>query len=283
MTTADFTRFRSRLRLTGTMRLDTSLRVGAGDTDNIAAADITVIKDATGRPYIPGSSFKGVLRSYVESLLRAISDDEQKSACLCVTQIDGKADGCPTTRDPKILGKQLEEEITDRDAFFLTKSCRACQVFGSPWLASKVLMSDLPVTGEWLGRYQVRDGVGIDRDTETASEGLLYSFEAVPAGTDFACEILIENASEAEQGLVLLGLRAFEHGLIRLGGATSRGLGRVTLKWHLNPECYEVNADPKASGDPKQLFDFIATGKGAPLTTEAIDKKIAAFRKEIGV
>jgi CRISPR-associated RAMP protein (TIGR02581 family) len=263
------------------LQLDTSLRIGGGDTSNIVAADITVVKDASGKPYIPGSSFKGVLRSQVESLLRTINEDW---ACLCVTERKEVNDGCPTTRDREKWNETRErlERGGKLDQYVLENSCRACQVFGSPWLASKVLVSDMAVKGEWWGHYQIRDGVAIDRDTGTAGEGLLYSFEAVPAGTEFSCEILVENASEAEQGLVLLGLRAVEHGLVRLGGATSRGLGRVRLRWDLNPECYEVNADPEAGGGPGQLLDYLATGKGTPLTMDAMNTKIAAFRKKAG-
>lgn len=279
MRTADFTRFGSRLYLSGTLTLTTALRIGAGDVDNIASADIAVVKDATGRPYIPGSSFKGVLRSYLEGLMRAINPSPS-FACECVTPRKGNNEGCPTTRDGRAweeLREKLMEEGTPFDEFVLTESCHVCQVFGSPWLSSKVLVSDLPVAGEWLGRYQVRDGVAIDRDTGTAGEGLLYSFEAVPTGTEFRCEILIENASNAEQGMVLLGLRAFEQGLGRLGGATSRGLGRVQLAWNW-PECYELHAEK-----PGRLLDFLLTGRGDPFDEKAAQEKMVAFRKEIGV
>jgi CRISPR/Cas system CSM-associated protein Csm3 (group 7 of RAMP superfamily) len=64
----------------------------------------------------------------------------------------------------------------------------------------------------WFDHYLTRDGVGIDRDTETAAEGLKYDFEAVPSGTEFEFEMVIENASEAELGVALLGLREFELG-----------------------------------------------------------------------
>lgn len=63
---------------------------------------------------------------------------------------------------------------------------------------------------QWYGAYQVRHGVSIERDTETAADGRLYTTEVVPAGTRFHCEVIVENGSDADQGLVLLGLRAFE-------------------------------------------------------------------------
>jgi len=92
------------------------------------------------------------------------------------------------------------------------------------------MVRDLPVVPEtWFDHYLVRDGVAIDRDTETAAEGLKYDFEAVPSGVGFRFEMVIENASDAELGLALLGLREFEMGNVALGGAASRGLGSVKL------------------------------------------------------
>lgn len=292
----DFTRFHNRLVLKGTLRLETPLRIGTGRAGDATMADITVVKDAAGAPYIPGSSFKGVLRSHLEAVLRAINEDY---ACLCVTERKGENTGCPTTRDSKLLGEQIEalkrEIAVDKkpadalDAFFFDQSCWVCQVFGSPWLASKVQIKDLLVKGEWLGRYQLRDGVAIDRDTETASEGKLYTFEAVPAGTEFTCEIIIENADEAEQGMVLLGLKAFEPkplqgseekgrfeaGRVCLGGGRSRGLGRVSLTWD---ECWEVDGT-----NPTALLNYLITGEAKKLDPIALDDKISAFRRKLGV
>ncbi len=285
MSALDFTRFHSRLRLSGRLRLETSLRVGSGGGgDAGGTADITVVKDVTGAPYIPGSSFKGALRAHLEGVLRAIN---QEYACLCVTIRKGATDGCPTTRDPQKewpdlepLKKAIEQsraDSSDLDDFYFSKSCKVCRVFGSPHLASKVFVRDLalPDGEEWLGRYQIRDGVAIDRDTETASEGKLYSFEAVPAGTEFACEIIVENASVAEQGMVLLGLKGFEAGRVPLGGARSRGLGRVHLEWE---QCEEVDG-----GDPTALLDYLMTGQAQPLDAAGLDRKIEAFRRELGV
>ncbi|MCZ7672180.1 MAG: RAMP superfamily CRISPR-associated protein [Chloroflexi bacterium] len=100
MRTNDFARFNGRLTIQGILELVTPLRIGAGGSDDMGTADITVVKDALGYPYIPGSSFKGVLRSQVESLLRTMNEE---LACLCVTFADydddppGSQPHCPTT------------------------------------------------------------------------------------------------------------------------------------------------------------------------------------------
>src|SRR5262245_33061910 len=115
MSTQDFTRFHSRLRLLATLRLNTSFRIGAGrGLDFATGTDLSVVKDATGAPYIPGSSFKGVLRSHAEALLRTINE---AYACLCVTEREGENSGCPTTRDSKLLREAIEglqEEIRQK-------------------------------------------------------------------------------------------------------------------------------------------------------------------------
>ena len=285
MATNDFSRFYGRLQINGQLQLKTPLRIGAGRNDDLGTADITVVKDALGRPYIPGSSFKGVLRSQIEMILRTI---DEKLACLCVT--DEKGHTCPTTKSRRMEEGQeksdydvlLEETFHgDEDAMYLDGTCRVCQVFGSHGLASKVIIPDLRLSDEdmdergvWQGRYQVRHGVSIDRDTETAAEGRLYTGEAVPAGTRFTCEIIIENGSQADQGLVLLGLRAFEQGRVTLGGAASRGLGQVQLAI---TGCEEVSADPA------QLIDYLVDGRGTDVDEDGRLQKIGALRRELGV
>jgi CRISPR/Cas system CSM-associated protein Csm3 (group 7 of RAMP superfamily) len=81
----------------------------------------------------------------------------------------------------------------------------------------------------WFGQYQARDGVAIDRDTETAADGKLYDFQVVPGGTPFTFKAIVENAEPWQLGLLMLGLHQFETEQIPLGGGRSRGLGIVRL------------------------------------------------------
>jgi CRISPR/Cas system CSM-associated protein Csm3 (group 7 of RAMP superfamily) len=104
-------------------------------------------------------------------------------------------------------------------------------LFGSPWIASKFQVRDLTVQPEaWFGQYQERDGVAIDRDTETAADGKLYDYQVVPAATPFDFKAVVENAHDWELGLLMIGLHQFETEQIPLGGGRSRGLGVVKLK-----------------------------------------------------
>src|SRR5689334_20300868 len=80
-----FKTLQSRLHFHGALVARTGLRIGAGRDTDVAGHDLPVMRDPNGRPFIPGSSFKGVLRAQIESLLRSLSDDaeyqRQKLAC----------------------------------------------------------------------------------------------------------------------------------------------------------------------------------------------------------
>ena len=91
-------------------------------------------------------------------------------------------------------------------------------------------------TDLWFDQYQQRDGVAIDRDTETASEGKLYDYEVVPAGVLFDFHAIVDNAKPWQLGMLYVGLTAFKKGELTIGGGSSRGLGLIQLS--LNSEDY---------------------------------------------
>lgn len=214
--------FKSRLELSGTLTTVTALRISQGRSTEPIGSDLPVVKDALGRPFIPGSSFKGALRSRLESFVRGINSQEA---------IDPSELVGPTKmrwlKDQKKLYENNDAALT---AALLEETDLVSQVFGSPWIAGKFQVRDLTVMPDlWFGQYQERDGVSIDRDTETASDGKLYDFQVVPAGTPFEFKAVVENAEDWELGLLMIGLHQFETQQIPLGGGRSRGLGVVQL------------------------------------------------------
>ncbi|KAM3091378.1 CRISPR-associated RAMP protein Csx7 [Phormidesmis sp. 146-35] len=221
-----FNVFKNRLEITGTLTTVTALRVGAGKSTDPIGSDLPVIKDALRRPLIPGSSFKGALRSRLESFLRGIDLNFARDPSELV--------------DPKITAwlKDLKDEYKEAEnkddksltEKILERTDLVSLVFGAPWLAGKLQVRDLTVVPEiWFGQYQERNGVAIERDTETASSGKLYDFQVVPAGTPFQFQAVIENAEDWELGLLLVGLYQLETEQLPLGGGRSRGLGVVKL------------------------------------------------------
>lgn len=223
-----FDTFKNRLELTGNLTTITALKIGAGRSIEVTDPDVPVIKDANGHPLIPGSSFKGALRSRLESFLRGIdpefahdpSELSSSSWMNQVKEIKKSAEAIKNDHDRDIRITTQLTGITDK----------ASLLFGSPWLAGKVQIRDLTVQeGNWFGQYQERDGVAIDRDTETAADKRKYDFQVVPAGTIFDFKAAAENLEDAELGLLMLGLTQFENEMIPLGGGRSRGLGVVKL------------------------------------------------------
>ncbi|NEP17847.1 MAG: CRISPR-associated RAMP protein [Leptolyngbya sp. SIO4C1] len=240
--------FKNRLEITGTLITVTALRISQGRSNEPIGSDLPVVKDALGQPLIPGSSFKGAMRSRLESFLRGIAPR--------------------LARDPSELTsphlndevKRLKEVHADNDAALTDALAHltdaASSLFGAPWQASKFQVRDLTVDPDtWFGQYQERDGVSIERDTETAADGRLYDFQVVPAGTSFDFKAIVENAEDWELGLLMVGLHQFETEQIPLGGGCSRGLGVVrlegtALRW------VDVRS-PDGTPDPDQVRDYM--------------------------
>lgn len=229
-----FDTFKNRLEITGTLTTVTALRISAGRSTEPIGSDLPVIKDALGRPLIPGSSFKGALRSRLESFLRGIDPNLAEDPANYTT----------STRNNQV--KAFKEKYKNND-LNLTQELIGItddigSLFGTPWMASKFQVRDLTVQPDaWFGQYQERDGVAIDRDTETAADGKLYDYQVVPAATPFDFKAVVENAHDWELGLLMIGLHQFETEQIPLGGGRSRGLGVVKLeidkmRWFDYPE-----------------------------------------------
>jgi CRISPR-associated RAMP protein (TIGR02581 family) len=218
--------FKNRLEITGKLTTITALRISAGRSSEPIGSDLPVIKDVLGNPFIPGSSFKGALRSRLESFLRGILGDDRQF----VANPANEKEWSITSDEMKNIKKRFSKNDDLLTKEIISNTDLISLLFGSPWIASKFQVRDLTVIADnWFGQYQERDGVAIDRDTETAADGKLYNYQVVPAGTDFQFKAVVENADEWELGLLMIGLHQFETAQIPLGGGKSRGLGIVEL------------------------------------------------------
>jgi CRISPR-associated RAMP protein (TIGR02581 family) len=207
------------------MTTETALHIGSGWGD--ARTDATVVKDLHGHPLIPGSSLKGALRSAVEQLVVSVLGVSscQLSDAAGVRCISTDADWLQAYNELRSRG------VTEADllAFLDGRVCDTCHLFGSVATASRLTVSDLPLATQDYAT-EVRHGVGIDRDTETAREGVKFDFETVPSSRSFSLEMTLDAPSEKDLGLLAAGLRELELGMIPLGGNTSRGPGRCRLE-----------------------------------------------------
>lgn len=256
--------FSGRLEVTATLRCTTALRIGAGGESSIpSATDLPVMRTAGGEPFIPGSSLRGVVRAYIERIVRSLEPQpgDGKGAC---DPLDLQN---PCTRAKSNDKKPSVDEVCNG-------SCRVCRVFGNTRLASRVRFADLPCAGAWA--VEVRDGVAIDRETETVSGGKKYDFEVVPAGTTFAMRVTADNLDAEEKGLLWLGLRELRDGHVQVGGGKGRGLGWVKLE---DVAIREVDAS-----DREALMDYILQGRMASLEASQadgwLDKLWEAMRRD---
>jgi CRISPR-associated RAMP protein (TIGR02581 family) len=272
--------FKNRLEITGTLSTVTALRISAGRSTEPIGTDLPVIKDALGRLLIPGSSFKGALRSRLESFLRGVLGDDRKLVANPAIEEEWSIDK-HEIKDFKEQFKNNDLELTN---VILANTDLVSRLFGSPWLASKFQVRDLTVLPDtWFGQYQERDGVAIDRDTETSADGKLYDFQVVPAGTPFEFRAVVENAEDWELGLLMIGLHQFETEQIPLGGGRSRGLGVVRLdidqlRW------FDVEDDPVRLIDYlKKLVngDITAYVNGENLKPDWTEALIAHLRETV--
>lgn len=232
--------FYNRFLIEGDLVAVTPIHIGAPETDFVpAAVDKNVIKDGLGRPFIPGSSLKGALRSFAEKLVRAgflFGVEEGRKTCSVV-------------EEPCLGRGNLMHRSADDIAEQL---CVCCRVFGSPHYSGKVYFNDVMVDDSWENRFDLRTGVGIGRDSGTAQDSVLYDFEAVPAGTRFKLRISADNLAEDELKLITVLLVALKNGDIPIGGLTTRGLGGIRLE---GGRVYKV--------DEKNLLQYLLRRSGS--------------------
>lgn len=227
---------RNRYLFTGRIEMQTALHIGGGRI-TLSHSDSPVVLTPDEKPFIPGSSFKGALRSTVEKLVPNLPGLRTCGLSTKEDEIDplreGKADWCPTAHQAALIKRRRdlsEQDIQKQLEKERENLCHTCQLFGSQYTAARVNINDLYVVEEaWSGIIQIRDGVAIDRDSEKAKDRLKYDFEVVPAQAVFDLAITLENATPQDLQLICVGLSEFAHGFGTIGGKRSRGLGACRL------------------------------------------------------
>lgn len=148
-----FARFKNRLEITGILHTVTALRVSAGRSLEPIGSDLPVIKDALGRPLIPGSSFKGALRSRLESFLRGVFSE------IDADQLRHLVANPANENEWSITSKEMQgfkNSYSDRQLtqVIIEHTDLVSLVFGSPWLSSKFQVRDLTIfdpENNWFG------------------------------------------------------------------------------------------------------------------------------------
>jgi CRISPR-associated protein Csm3 len=225
----------TRLRLVGKLMLDgemnclTGLHIGAGKGAlDIGGADNPVVKDAFGRPYVPGSSLRGKLRSLLEQSTGQASSESlvylsrRKGQEVRIHQSDEPGDeiGLLFGRNPgrmeKVDGGTLEHSAPTPARLTV-------------YDAQLDLASITPQMRENLDDEltEVKGENAIDRINAQANPRTL---ERAPAGArfqvrlvlDILCTEDVELVAKVMESLLLLEDDA-------LGGGGSRGSGRIAF------------------------------------------------------
>lgn len=237
--------------ISGQIQLLTPLHIGSGYMSH--DTDAVVMKDSIGNPIIPGSSLKGVIRTTAERLHYLIFEKsfDKKEVCYLGEDDCNRPNPSDLKTYSDLAGKMNEAKIEE---WIDEKVCPICQLFGSNFRASKVMISDSTLTKESIKEEDktfVRHSVSIDRETGAAKDGAKYDFEVVNKDLTFNFEMELENVTKDELKLILVVLNEMKNERIQLGGNIARGLGKVKL---INDSVLEYDFSNMENQDIKKQF-----------------------------
>ena len=230
--------FLNRYRFTGTLKTLSPLHIGTGESSvEFYSADerkkilekmekipevSTIIKDFNKKPLIPGSSLRGVMRHWLLGILAGFGDQWAKNR-------NYEADTLTELSQEEQLAK-VKGEFSWLEL-----------LFGTPFHEGKIEVWDaqcktksLSAPDSMLGwnpqsLTYIETSVAIDSATGTALDNLLYKTEIVPPGVEFEFNLVSQNLTDFEIGLILLALQGFNSSIypIQIGARNGRGYGRM--------------------------------------------------------
>lgn len=230
----DFT-FQERIFATGTIQVLTGMHIGGNSTEmGIGGADSIVVRDPlTNRPYIPGSSLRGKMRSLMERLRGEMSIKFKNSKDIITSTQEltselAKGNGLdsagpasnPSQVSAKLFGVSIDKQQQENPVpqRLVVRDAKLAN-----WeILEKAKNTDMPLT-------EVKTEVAIDRITSKANP---RQIERVPAGADFSFDFVL-NLYGSDDENEFLGYLFQCMQLLQddyLGGHGSRGYGRVLFK-----------------------------------------------------
>jgi len=263
-----------KLILEGELHCETGLHIGAGKGSlEIGGSDNPVVKDASGHPYIPGSSLRGKIRSLLEQFSGVAIPSEmvylsrRKGQEVRIHQSDRPDDdicllfGRNAGRMERVTGEPLDSH---------NASPARLAVFDAPLEMNSITAPMRENLDDEL--TEVKSENAIDRITSQANPRTL---ERVPAGARFRVRFIMDVLCEEDAplfGQFVQGLRLLEDDA--LGGGGSRGSGRVRLSnlklvWR-NREYYAAGAEEKEliAGADVAALQKLVTGSAMSFVKE---------------
>ncbi len=190
---------------------------GAESSLAIGGVDNVVIRDPlSGRPYIPGSSLKGKMRSQMEKFHGLLQN--------------------------RRIGQEVRIHTCDNEKDYA--QCIVCHIYGLPGemgfsTSTRLVVRDVPLTEESVQRLEtaktdlpfteVKWEAAIDRVTSAATP---RQMERVPAGAVFGPAELVYSIYDRDDIArfknVVEGMQLLEDDY--LGGSGSRGSGKIAFR-----------------------------------------------------
>jgi CRISPR/Cas system CSM-associated protein Csm3 (group 7 of RAMP superfamily) len=170
--------------------------------------------------YIPGSSLKGVIRSRSEQIVRSLGLNVDEFTDFSLHNRKSR-----TFRDYDQAGKGSQ---------FWREICSITRLFGSNTVAARIKIPDFyPRTP--VNTLPVRQMVAIDR--RSGSSANTFTMEVAPAFVDnepllFEGEFYFQNFERWQLGLLAIVLKEMDDGLLPVGFASGRGLGRMRVRYN---------------------------------------------------
>ncbi|MBS7657679.1 MAG: CRISPR-associated RAMP protein Csx7 [Candidatus Bathyarchaeia archaeon] len=196
------------------------LRIGSGTaklpTSPVDLQVATIFQNGIHKPYIPGSSLKGVLRSICENLASSLKISDCFMGEKCKRNFDER------------LKSSIELNLIDEAKKLLSNYCIICKTFGTASYKSHIYVSDAYAIREVSRGVKV--GIAIDRRSGIAQRGAFYSVEYVDPGFTFSGTIAFKNTPNYLMGMVMNALDLINMGYKRIGGFKTRGFGRMQVK-----------------------------------------------------
>ena len=218
----DFSVFKNKYFIEGDLVVLTALHIGSGKEE--AEHDAPFMKE-DGNFYIPGSSFRGYLRTKLERFLLDENNFKFK---------DKKSQDLLNMADVLLLfgytnlfsDKENTGEIVKRVQKKLSFEKKEKDSFSS--MAGRIHIADMPIISD-VNSIR-RDGIKIDRNTGATEAGAKFDYDIIPAGAKFKFTIELENVEPYQLDLIALALKdIYDEGDL-FGGKLSRGIGKCKLE-----------------------------------------------------
>ena len=263
--------------INGKIKAETGLYLGGSTVGlDIGGVDSAVIKDAEGKPYIPGSSLKGKMRSLSEKAEGKATEENRVwvvkpndkgekgiSIHLCdkedckICNIFGRTNGEFLKIDNNKQNRISDEKVVIKSTSPTRLIVRDCPLVEKSLIPEEIIKelhepeeikkaledAKKKLDLEWT---QVKFENVIDRITSAAT---LRQIERVPVGAEFLFELIYNVFGEQDKGNLKQVFKAME--LLEtdyLGGQGSRGYGKVKFEnigvyWNSKKDYEEGNID----------------------------------------